>query len=84
MNEVDKKDIIEAIYKSMASYNSINPSTHTTHHEFVDECIVNMKRRRLFWEAIRKQVTGWGIIMVLSGIGFAVWQWFDHFVHRGQ
>jgi hypothetical protein len=82
-----EKEHLEQIAASVAEQldknRHIDRDTHRKHHEFIDTVIMETNRRRNFWEQIRKQVAGWGIIMVISGIGYAVWQWFDHFVHKG-
>lgn len=44
------------------------------HHDFVEMLIGDRERAVARREAVIKQVGGWGVIVVLTGIGAAVWQ----------
>lgn len=47
---------------------------HREHHEFISAWIAKQKRKEETIEKVRAQLAGWGIISLLGGIGFAVWE----------
>ena len=77
------QELAEELIKQLESHSGIDPETHRKHHEYIDDCIQDNRRKRVFWDNVKKQVTGWGIITVLGGIGFAVWDVVTRVIHKG-
>jgi hypothetical protein len=46
---------------------------HYRHHEFLDEWLDELRRKRELREKLKAHVGGWAIISTLSGIGAAVY-----------
>ncbi len=82
MTKEEREELSQTIRDAMES-TGVDAKTHRKHHEYIDTMIIDARRKSDTREAITKQVYGWGIIMFISGIGIAVWQWFDHFIHKG-
>ena len=82
--DIDDEGIRElalALIKEVDEERRVSPQTHESHHDYIDTLIKKEENRTKFWEAVQKQVYGWGIIVVLSGIGIAVNEWFQHIFH---
>lgn len=52
---------------------------HRKHHEFIDEWLAEIQRKKARREAVRTQVYGWGVITLLGGIGTVFYQIFQYF-----
>lgn len=66
---------MEALALALAATNSFSVDTHREHHEFIASWIARENRAAERAEKIKAQVGGWGIIVFLTGIGAAVWEW---------
>jgi len=66
---------LHAVAEIIARTRPIADEIHMEHHQFISEWIVRSRRRAEMFDKIRTQVGGWGVIAVLSGIGYAVWEW---------
>jgi len=42
---------------------------HDEHHQFISEFIAESRLRQERWEAIKRQVLGWGIIAIVGSLG---------------
>ncbi len=62
---------------------TIDEKTHRSHHEYVSDRIEDHRRRRAFRDKIWAQVGGWIVIVVLSGLGIAVWAWMKAMIKKG-
>ena len=82
MTEKDS-EIAKALADEFETMHGVDSVTHKKHHDFIDELTITMRDKRVFWTGVRKQVTGWGIIMALTGTGLLVNEWFQH-VFRGK
>jgi len=60
------------IRDELASRSRIDCEVHDEHHRFIAEYIEECQARRERWEAIQRQVLGWGIIAVVGSIGAAI------------
>ncbi len=72
MSNKERDDLIAAIREAIAT------DEHLAHHAFVAELIEEKRRKREFWDALKKQVVGWAIISLLAGAGTAAYhayQW---------
>jgi hypothetical protein len=49
-------------------------TTHADHHEWIARMIEHDKIKRERLEKIKTQVFGWGILTILSAVGYAVWE----------
>lgn len=66
----DKLKII--IDEALESLSRIDIDMHTEHHDFIQHYIEEQERKREHWEAIQRQVFGWGIIALVGTIGSIV------------
>jgi len=66
---------LAALAEVMAASRPIADNIHIEHHQFISEWIAKSRQRSETIEKVKAQVGGWGIIVVLGGIGFAVWDW---------
>jgi hypothetical protein len=71
LSEKDLAAIIEGVVSSRV----VTDAVHSEHHDFIAHWIEREKRKEEVYNKIKVQVGGWGIILVLSGIGYAVWEW---------
>jgi len=67
----DPKTIAKEVALEFEKIYDIDPQTHKSHHRLIDELADKMERRRVMWDGVKKQVFGWGILVVLGGIGKA-------------
>jgi len=47
----------------------IDCEVHDEHHQFISEFIAESRLRQERWEAIKRQVLGWGIIAIVGSLG---------------
>lgn len=80
---MDKSDLIDAINQVLDERQRIEAALHEKHHQFIDELLEDRRIKRERNERIRQQIIGWGIITVLSGIGYGAYQLFDNAVSHG-
>lgn len=66
---------LAAVAEMVAATRPIADNLHIEHHQFIGEWIERSKRRTETLEKVKAQVGGWGIIVALSGVGYAVWDW---------
>jgi len=66
---------LAALVEAISCTRPVPDNLHLEHHQFIGEWIGRARRRAETMETIRAQVGGWGIIVALSGIGYAVWEW---------
>jgi len=76
MKDEDLNQIIEALNKTFDSRDRIDAITHKMHHDQYELDLEDRKIKRERWEAIKRQVLGWGIIVLLTTIGTAVYKTF--------
>jgi len=70
----DKLKII--IDEALESRSRIDIDMHAQHHDFIQHYIEEQERKRERWEAIQRQVFGWGIIALVGTIGSLIAQKF--------
>lgn len=64
----------EAIAQELDKRNRIDQETHKAHHDYVANLIECSRRRREIFDAVSKQVLGWGLLIALGFIGKAVYE----------
>lgn len=77
MTPEDRQEIITEFNKALDRRRG-EDIQHKEHHAFVSLMIEKERIKQQRWEAIRRQVLGWGVIVLLSGIGYAM---YDHLVN---
>lgn len=65
---------VRAIALAFEAFRSVPYEEHREHHEFISAWIARQRRKDETVEKVRAQLAGWGIITLLGGIGFAVWE----------
>ena len=56
---------------------------HLTHHDFVENLIVERQRRDERIESIRRQVIGWSIITAIGALGYSAWAYLLNTIRNG-
>lgn len=72
---MEREEMEQVINAVLDRRSRIDEVTHRQHHEYLARAIDCQDRRRRLVEAIIRQVGGWGVIVILAGIGYAVWHW---------
>lgn len=72
----DNDKLRKILREELLANSAVEPEAHKEHHDFLKEWIAKEKRKQERYEKVRTQVTGWGIISVLTGIGAAVYNTF--------
>lgn len=76
MNLEDKQEIVDLFNQSLDNRERIDSVTHKAHH---DQYALDLEKRTIReerWEAVRRQVTGWGIVGLLTAVGTATYKTF--------
>lgn len=77
--------IISAVDIHMKESLAMDENDHKHHHEYIEILIEKERKKAAFREAIKKQVAGWGVITLLTGIGIFGYKiieyWFKHNIH---
>lgn len=73
----EAKEVAKAVVTLLDERLGISESEHRDHHNYIRSVLKKMEQDRVFWAGVRKQVVGWGIIALLSGIGVAVADYFE-------
>ena len=79
-------DLIQKILSAMDVHlketMSMDETYHKQHHEYIEILIEKERKRAAFRDSVKKQVAGWGVITLLSGIGYFGWKlletWWKH------
>jgi hypothetical protein len=82
LSEVDVKNIADALDARLDKRRSIDEATHKEDHEFVRGLIRKERERKEFWLKVKQQVGGWSVVVVLTGIGAAVWNYLVSLIHN--
>jgi hypothetical protein len=88
LDDEDVAKIADALQSTFDKRRVVAESLHQEHHTiviprivaFIDSELADRLAAKERREKIKTHVWGWGIIMFLSGIGAAVYQWFQRFV----
>lgn len=72
---MEKSELQEALNEVMDARRRIDEETHVQHHQFIEMQVEKHKERQRVREAVKKQVIGWGLTVLLGGIGTAVYQY---------
>lgn len=85
MSRVLSDDDIEAIAERLSSWSGLSTEEHRKHHEALELFIENQKDKKQHWDKIKEQVSGWGVVAILGGIGSLIYHgavWFiDNIKH---
>lgn len=83
MSPEEKEEWEDFLSTTIRHHVQLDPETHKLHHDYLDDELQAKKIRRARCEAVIKQVSGWGVIVFLTGIGYAVWEFIqNHIVHK--
>lgn len=70
--QIDKTELVRVIDAALEKRSRIDCESHAEHHQFIAEFIAEQHLKQERWEAIQRQVLGWGIIAIVGGIGTAI------------
>ena len=80
----DRMEIVrKAVREELDRRRHIEPETHKEHHEFIRAYMAEYEARKSKWEQRGEKVIGWGIISLLGGMGYALWEGLRALLHRG-
>jgi len=82
MTEQDVEHLAVAIAKALQSARSVSDSEHYDHHVWISGRIERDKQAKLFWEDMRRHVSKWGVVSVISGLFYAAWLGFQQVLHK--
>lgn len=55
-------------------------SQHAQHHEWLEAEIQRERESKEFWADLRKHVAKWGVVSVLTLLGYLLWRGFKNYV----
>ena len=77
MTPEEKKDVAEIVSEAVnQSFNRnafVDRELHESHHDFIARFIAKEDRSQQLRESVKKQVVGWSVIVLISGIGYFVY-----------
>lgn len=76
---MDTQEIKRVLNEVLDERRSVDSEEHATHHAFVKSLIVKQELRRQRFEKAQQHAIGWGVITLLSGLGYSIWQGFVAF-----
>jgi len=77
-----RQQVIDAVHDALDQRSRIDATTHADHHQFVGHLISRYQRRRELTDKVKQQVVGWGVILLLGGIGTAVYHYVANISQR--
>ena len=74
---------VEAIAEALRLHHAegLSPDEPTEHHRCFRRWLDAQEKKQARWEAMKTQVGGWGIVVLLGWIGVAVWEAFKTAIH---
>lgn len=77
MTEDEKNELVnvftESLHSAMDDRKKIDDELHAKHHRYLDMVIEKDEKRKELIQNTKKQVVAWGLITMLTGIGYAVY-----------
>ncbi len=70
-----KEDIRDAVNEAMQQHMAIDAGIHAKHHTLLERLIEQQERRMRFYDRVKQQVAGWGVITVLGAIGYMTYEY---------
>lgn len=67
---VSEERLIEVLDEVLNKHREIDNDRHSVHHQFVEMEMQRREERHRRWEKVKVQVYGWGIITLLSALGW--------------
>ncbi len=77
-----KEDIESAIEEAFDRRMAVDIHLHAKHHQIIDQLIEQRDRRTRFYDGVKRQVVGWGIIAFLGAVGAMSYQAFINLVRK--
>lgn len=71
---------IRAIAIQLIEYSGMSTEEHREHHEALGLFIEREKRRQDHWDKVNQQVSGWGIVSIISAVGFGAYNLAINFI----
>lgn len=74
---------LQAIVEQLIAISGLNAKEHNDHHEFIE--LLRKREERIIErnQKIQETVFGWLIIGGITGIGTAVWHYFQYLLNKG-
>jgi len=82
LNVIDRREIPPEEYfekmavhiaKALQQARSVSDSEHYDHHVWIKGQVERDQARRVFWDQLHTHVVKWGVVSVLTFLGFALW-----------
>ncbi|NIT13224.1 MAG: hypothetical protein GTN99_02970 [Candidatus Dadabacteria bacterium] len=74
--------IISAVDVHLKKSMAMDEVHHKHHHEYIEILIEKERKKAALRESIKKQVLGWGVITMLSGIGYFGYKLIEYWVRH--
>lgn len=81
---MNKEELKEVLREELAARSPVDKEAHIKHHKFLDIFIEEYENNKNLKQQVKRQVIGWGVISILSGIGYAVYHYIEHFIQGGN
>ena len=79
LSQEDRDEFKQLVNEVLDTRSRIDQVTHKDHHKFIAMLQQEREDRHAMWEKVKGNVVGWFIIIVLGGVGTAVYQFlFEH------
>lgn len=70
---------VRALVAALNEIRSVPYELHLEHHDYISALIVREQKRAELYEKLKAHVLGWGIVGIVTGLGYALLSWFrDH------
>jgi hypothetical protein len=66
MNEERLAELLDEALNRRAR---VDAESHSAHHAFIQTLIERENRKQQLWDAVLKQLVGWGVVAVVAYIG---------------
>ncbi len=77
-----KEDVRDAVNEAIQQHMAIDAEIHAKHHNLLERLIEQQDRRMRFYDRVKQQVAGWGVITMLGAIGYMTYEYFVGVVRK--
>ncbi len=79
VTQEEVNEIAKAVKTQLDQSRHIDIETHRKHHDYIDTLIIEVEKREARREQWIRVVGGWGIIITITAISAAIWEYIkDH------
>ncbi|MGI9202658.1 MAG: hypothetical protein ACR2Q3_01540 [Woeseiaceae bacterium] len=78
MDQTDLDQLEKLLDRTLDRRQHIPAGTHRKHHDYIDSLIAEQETHRARREQWLRVVGGWGIVVTISAVATAIWQFIKH------